>query len=206
MSARGRLLILAAAFLGWMFSGVQMSLMNLAAGSATRDFARMGLLEDSPRISWQRCLPGAAPVALPPDGEALARLIKRQAPLWYARYNAGFLLGAACGGLVFGWLGDRWGRVRAMALSIMWYSLFAGLACFAATPEQLMLLRFVSGLGVGGMWPSGVSLASEAWSDVSRPMLSGLIGTAANVLNGQCTHQGVAEAFGLTYVAPDKAL
>src|SRR6185369_12028434 len=92
-----------------------------------------------------------------------------------------FLLGAACGGLVFGWVGDRYGRVRAMALSIVWYSLFAGVTWFVSTPEQLLLLRFVAALGVGGMWPAGVSLASEAWSDVSRPMLSGLIGTSANV-------------------------
>ena len=182
LSATGRYLILAAAFLGWMFSGVQMSLMNLAAGSATKDFARTGMLDESPHVSWRRGLPGFAPPAEYVAGDdAVKALVKKQAPLWFGRYNAGFLLGAACGGLIFGWIGDRWGRVRAMGLSIVWYSLFAGLAYLTATPEQLMLLRFVAGLGVGGMWPAGVSLASEAWSDVSRPTLSGLIDTAANV-------------------------
>src|SRR5256885_618709 len=82
---------------------------------------------------------------------------------------------------VLGWVGDRFGRVRAMGLSIVWYSLFAGVAYFSRTPEQLLVLRFISALGVGGMWPAAVSLASEAWSDVSRPILSGLIGTSANV-------------------------
>ncbi|MFM7163537.1 MAG: MFS transporter, partial [Planctomycetaceae bacterium] len=48
-------------------------------------------------------------------------------------------------------------------------------------PYELLALRFFSGMGVGGMWPTGVALASEAWSDVSRPLLSGLLGTAANV-------------------------
>jgi MFS family permease len=107
--------------------------------------------------------------------------VKAQTPRWFARFNSAFLLGAACGGLVFGWVGDRYGRVRAMGLCIVWYSLFAGVAYFVTAPEQLLLLRFVAALGVGGMWPAAVSLASEAWSDVSRPMLAGLIGTSANV-------------------------
>src|SRR5205807_1843541 len=87
----------------------------------------------------------------------------------------------ASGGLLFGWLGDRIGRVRAMAASIFWYSIYSGLGYFAITPEQLLVLRFLSGMGVGGMWPTGVSLASEAWSDASRPLVSGVLGTAANV-------------------------
>ena len=82
---------------------------------------------------------------------------------------------------MFGWLGDRMGRVRAMALSILCYSGFSGVGYWVATPEQLLLLRFLSGMGVGGMWPTGVSLASEAWPEVSRPMLAGLLGTSANV-------------------------
>ncbi|MBI3861478.1 MAG: MFS transporter [Planctomycetia bacterium] len=182
LSATGRYLILAAAFLGWMFSGVQMSLMNLAAGSATTEFARTSILSESTGLSWRRCLPGSARASTNQLKDSFVKeIVKTQSPLWFARYNAAFLLGAACGGLVFGWVGDRWGRVRAMGLSIFWYSLFAGVGYFAATPEQLMLLRFIAALGVGGMWPAGVSLASEAWSDVSRPTLSGLIGTAANV-------------------------
>lgn len=182
LSATGRYLILAAAFLGWMFSGVQMALMNLASGAATTEFAQSGTLSESSELSWERCWPEAAlGGASQPEESAVKAIVKIQSPVWFARYNAAFLLGAACGGLVFGWVGDRWGRVKAMGLSIFWYSLFAGVAYFAATPEQLMILRFVAALGVGGMWPAGVSLASEAWSDVSRPTLSGLIGTAANV-------------------------
>jgi MFS family permease len=68
-----------------------------------------------------------------------------------------------------------------MAASITCFSLFSGLGYFVATPEQLLLLRFISGMGVGGMWPTGVALASEAWSDASRPVVAGVLGTAANV-------------------------
>jgi MFS family permease len=100
---------------------------------------------------------------------------------WFARYLAGFLLGAACGGLLFGRLGDRAGRVRAMGLSILCYSVMTGLGAFVRSPEQLLVLRFLAGLGIGGMWPTGVALVAEAWPDTSRPLTAGLIGTAANV-------------------------
>lgn len=182
LSAGGRYLILAAAFLGWMFSGVQMTLMSLAARSATMEFARAGTLDESPALQWQRLIPTFERPATSSRNESeLGALVKAQTPRWFARFNSAFLLGAACGGLTFGWVGDRFGRVRAMGLSIVWYSLFAGVAYFSRTPEQLLVLRFISALGVGGMWPAAVSLASEAWSDVSRPILSGLIGTSANV-------------------------
>src|SRR5437763_13734849 len=45
---------------------------------------------------------------------------------WMGYVTALFLVGAAAGGLVFGWLGDRFGRVRTMALSVLTYSIFTG--------------------------------------------------------------------------------
>src|SRR5580700_8189423 len=56
---------------------------------------------------------------------------------WISYLTAAFLLGAACGGLLFGWLGDRIGRVRAMSLSILGYSFFTGACYFAVQPLQL---------------------------------------------------------------------
>ncbi|MEO2048517.1 MAG: MFS transporter [Pirellulales bacterium] len=100
---------------------------------------------------------------------------------WFSRYICAFLLGAATGGLLFGWLGDRIGRAKAMGLSILCYSALTGLTYFVQSPTQLVILRFLACLGVGGMWPNGVSLASEAWSNISRPLLAGLIGTSANL-------------------------
>lgn len=99
----------------------------------------------------------------------------------FSWYICAFLLGAAAGGLLFGWLGDRIGRAKAMGLSILWYSVFTSLAFWVQTPWQLIGIRFVACLGVGGMWPNGVALTSEAWSNVSRPLMAGLIGTSANV-------------------------
>ncbi|MCP4191610.1 MAG: MFS transporter [Planctomycetaceae bacterium] len=100
---------------------------------------------------------------------------------WFGILTSGFLLGAAAGGYGLGWVGDSLGRKKAMALSIACYSLFAGLTYFANSPGQLLVLRFLTGIGVGGMWPNGIALVSEAWPNMSRPMLAGVIGTAANV-------------------------
>ena len=100
---------------------------------------------------------------------------------WMANVTALFLLGAAGGGLVFGWLGDRIGRVRAMSLSILTYSLFSGLCYFAREPWHLGALRFVSALGMGGEWSLGVALVMECWPERHRPRLAGTIGAASNV-------------------------
>ena len=100
---------------------------------------------------------------------------------WIGWLVAWFLLGGAAGGYVLGFMGDRIGRKKAMALSIATYSVFAGLTCFVDSPWQLLIMRFMTGVGVGGMWPNGIALVSEAWPGMSRPMLAGVIGTAANV-------------------------
>src|SRR6516225_8641522 len=53
---------------------------------------------------------------------------------WFGVATACFLIGAATGGVLFGWLGDRFGRVRAMTLSVATYALFSGLCGFAHYP------------------------------------------------------------------------
>jgi MFS family permease len=100
---------------------------------------------------------------------------------WMGYVTALFLLGAAGGGFVFGWLGDRIGRVRAMSLSILTYSLFSGLCYFAQEPWHLGVLRFISALGMGGEWSLGVALVMECWPEKARPWLAAAIGAASNV-------------------------
>lgn len=145
-------MVLVAAFLGWLFDGFELGLFPVVARSALLD-----LLQSA-------------------DVEAADKLVGP----WNARINACFLLGAASGGLVFGWLGDRIGRVRALALSILTYSLFTGFSYFARAPWQLGVLRFVGALGMGGEWSLGVALVMECWPERLRPLLAGAIGAAAN--------------------------
>ena len=82
---------------------------------------------------------------------------------WFAKFTAALLFGAAIGGIVLGNFGDRFGRTRAMGISILFYSVFAAMGAWAKTQEQMLVLRFLVGLGVGGVWPNGITLVSECW-------------------------------------------
>ena len=99
---------------------------------------------------------------------------------WFARFTAALMLGAAIGGIVLGGLGDRVGRTRALGISVLFYSIFAGLGAWVESQGQMLVLRFLVGLGVGGVWPNAVALAAECWPDKSRPMVAGLMGAALN--------------------------
>src|SRR5207253_7993858 len=104
-----------------------------------------------------------------------------QVGLWFSVIVAGFLVGAATGGVLFGWLGDRVGRVRAMTLSVLTYALFTGACGLAGAAWQVGILRFIAALGMGGEWSLGVALVMEVWPNRSRAFMAGLIGAAANV-------------------------
>ena len=101
--------------------------------------------------------------------------------VWNGRIVACFLLGAACGGLAFGWLGDKVGRVRAMIVSVLTYSIFMGCGYFARESWHLAALLIMSALGMGGQWSLGVALVMECWPERHRPKLAGVMGAASNV-------------------------
>lgn len=154
LSTSQRWLVLITAFLAWMFAGMEISLFVLIARPAIIDILGSHYEPDQ---------------------------IERVAAQWFAWYQAAFLLGAAAGGWIFGALGDRLGRTRAMAASVMCYSVVTGMTYFAADPYLILVLRFFACLGIGGAWPNSVSLAVEGLPGVSRPLLAGLMGAAANV-------------------------
>ena len=161
LSRRARTAVMLATFLGWMGAGMEMSLLVPATRPAIQDFLASSLAADS-SVS---------------DAAALAT----RADQWLSWFIAAFLLGAAAGGLLFGWLGDRIGRSRAMGWSIIVYSVVTGLSYGVTTPGQLLVLRFLACLGIGGMWPCGVALLMESVPGLSRAFLAGWIGTSANV-------------------------
>ena len=98
------------------------------------------------------------------------------------------LVSAAVGGVVTGRLADRFGRTRALMLSVALYSVFTGLCGFANSLGQFVVLRVFLGFGMGGVWSSGAALVSETWPSSSRGRALGLmqsgwaIGYAAAVL------------------------
>ena len=99
---------------------------------------------------------------------------------WFAWFTASLMLGAAVGGIALGNLGDRIGRTRAMGISILFYSVFATFGAYVETQEQMLVLRFLVGLGVGGMWPNGIALVSECWPSASKPLVSGTMMAGLN--------------------------
>ena len=186
LSTRDRYVILVCAFLGWLCAGFHMSITPLAMQPATIDLLHHTGELDKARfkiLNQQAPKKGAPPAASPMSSNDVQQLKhwKELVTGWFAWYTCAFLFGAASGGLVFGRFGDRWGRAKGMAASILTYSIMAGAAAFAQDPWQLLVLWYLACTGVGGMWPNGVALVSEAWSGMSRPMVAGVIGTSANI-------------------------
>lgn len=87
---------------------------------------------------------------------------------------AAFLLGGAAGGLFFGMLGDRLGRVRVLGYTILVYSLFSGLTALARTTFQVDALRFLVALGAGGEWAVAAALVAETFPIRARATASGI--------------------------------
>lgn len=120
-------------------------------------------------------------VGRPALGELLGSASEADINGWFGVIISVFLIGAATGGVLFGWLGDRIGRVRAMSLSILTYALFTGACGLATEAWQIAVLRFIASLGMGGEWSLGVALVNEAWPERSRSWIAGLIGAASNI-------------------------
>jgi MFS family permease len=78
------------------------------------------------------------------------------------------LLASAAGGLLFGVIADRYGRTRALILSVLIYSVFTAACGFARTAAELAVFRVCLGIGMGGEWASGAALVSETWPDRHR--------------------------------------
>ncbi len=79
------------------------------------------------------------------------------------------------GALVFGWLADRYGRRLPLMLDIIFYSIVEVLSGLAPTYHAFLFLRALYGIGMGGEWGVGASLAMEAVSARSRGFFSGLL-------------------------------
>jgi MFS family permease len=85
------------------------------------------------------------------------------------------LLASAAGGLLFGVLADRWGRTRALMLSVLIYSVFTAACGLAQSALQLGVFRIFLGIGMGGEWASGAALVSETWKAKDRGKALGLM-------------------------------
>src|SRR5438874_10427439 len=122
-----------AAWLGWLFDGLDMYLYILIAKPFVEELLRANHEDVSKADYYSSWIQGA------------------------------FLIGWALGGGFFGRIADRMGRSHALTLTILTYALFTGLSFFAQTWWQLLAFRFLAALGIGGEWAVGASLLSETW-------------------------------------------
>jgi benzoate transport len=86
------------------------------------------------------------------------------------------LIGAVVGGIGFGMLSDRIGRVRVLTYTIVLFAVFTGLCGLAQGYYDLMFYRFVAGLGLGGEFGIGMALVAEAWPASKRARASSYVG------------------------------
>jgi MFS family permease len=110
-----------------------------------------------------------------------------------------FILGWATGGLIFGMMGDRWGRAKTMALTILAYATCTGLSGLAKSWGYFALFRFLTGMGVGGEFAVGAALVAEVMPDKARPHALGslqALSAMGNILAATC----------LGLVVPDERL
>lgn len=87
------------------------------------------------------------------------------------------LLGSVLGGIVFGILADKYGRVRVFTWTILIFSVFTGLCAIAPNLETLSVFRFLAGLGLGGEFGIGMTLVSEAWPKKYRSRATAVVAT-----------------------------
>jgi MFS family permease len=122
-------------------------------------------------------------------GDAMAaRLIAE-----YAGYaTSAFMVGWAIGGVFFGVLGDRIGRVKTLAITVLCYSLFTGLSALSVGIADFILYRLITGLGVGGMFAAGVALVAETMPDTARPFALGWLQSFSMIGNMTAALAGMA--------------
>jgi MFS family permease len=85
------------------------------------------------------------------------------------------LIGAVAGGLIFGALADRYGRVRVLTWTILLFAVFTGLCSVAQGYWDLLFYRTVAGIGLGGEFGIGMALAAEAWPASKRARVSSYV-------------------------------
>ena len=140
-----------AAWLGWLFDGLDMHLYTLVAFPFVAELLHATSNGD-PRVGLHASI-----------------------------IQGGFLAGWAVGGGFFGRLGDRLGRSRTLCLTVLTYALFTGLSFFATQWWHLLIFRFLSALGIGGEWAVGASILSETWPKKWRPWIAAVLQTAVNL-------------------------
>jgi MFS family permease len=108
------------------------------------------------------------------------------------------LLGAVLGGIIFGILADKYGRVRVFSWTILIFSLFTGLCAISPNYECFLIFRFLSGLGLGGEFGIGMTLVSESWPKHKRSLATSIValGFQAGIILAALTVNFIGDIYG----------
>jgi MFS family permease len=145
------------------------------------------------RRTFWACFTGWALDAM--DVQLYSLVIATLTALWsISRADAGLLatatlLASSLGGWLVGILADRFGRVRMLQMTILWFSVFTFLCAFATSYEQLFLFRALQGFGFGGEYAAGAVLIGEIIRDEHRGKGNGIV------------HSGWAVGWGAAVIA-----
>jgi MFS family permease len=105
-----------------------------------------------------------------------------------------FMLGWATGGIGFGIMGDRYGRVKTLMLTILLYAAFTGLSALSRSTTDFYIYRFLTGLGVGGVFAAAATLLADTMPPNARPYALGVY-QASSAL-GNCLAALISMWFG----------
>src|SRR5205814_927223 len=94
---------------------------------------------------------------------------------WGSKATFVLMFGWATGGILFGMMSDRWGRVKTMVATLLAYTIFSGLTGLARNPNEFMAYRFLGGLGIGGMFGAATTLVAESMPRNVRSFALGLM-------------------------------
>ncbi|MFM2220605.1 MAG: hypothetical protein RLZZ553_353 [Verrucomicrobiota bacterium] len=162
-------LVFAVATMAWMFDCLDQQLFNLARSPAMK--ALLG-------ASQELTLFGKFPI----QAGALSTSI--------------FVLGWATGGMIFGSLGDRYGRAKMLSVTVLLYSVATGLSALSRNFMDFSIFRFVTGLGVGGVFGLAVALVADTVPGNTRPRALGVLQSFSAV--GNCAAGFIGLAIALT--------
>ena len=152
--------------LGWLFDTMDQNLFNLVRVPSLKE-----LLHPYPQDLKR--------VLTPEEKKTLDAEVKQKSG-WV---TAIFIVGWATGGWIFGIVGDRLGRTKTMIVTILIYAVFTGASGLVHDWRLYSLMRFLTGLGVGGEWAAGASLVAEVFPARSRAMALGLLQSLSAVGN-----------------------
>jgi len=107
-----------------------------------------------------------------------------------------FVLGWATGGMIFGSLGDRYGRAKMLSVTVLLYSIATGLSALSQSFTDFAVYRFITGLGVGGVFGLAVALVADTVPGHVRPRALGVLQSFSAV--GNCAAGFIGLTIALT--------